>query len=198
MSVTHLPMWEITPIEIALDVEPPRIQDASGAVFSGTGESRVCLVAAFALSSQLKRVVAAVERVIPLHLPRGLQVAPPPARGVTGPQTGAAAIGPMLPLLRLQQRLIRAIEPGLAARTVTEDRDEMSEQAARFIRDFIPSKALPVYEPALSLSDFEPTRLKPVGITLYHLGHQGKPQSIVARWAYAQNARGSVHLKGGP
>ncbi|HEY2473859.1 MAG TPA: hypothetical protein VGI19_03565 [Candidatus Cybelea sp.] len=198
MTVTHLPMWDITPVEIAVDVEPPRILDASGAVLSAPSESRICLVAGFALSSQLKRMVTAVERVIPARLPNGLRLAPAKARRSLSPALGAVAIAPMLPLLRLQQRLIRAIEPGLATHEGTERAAEMPDGVGHFVRDFITSKTLPSFEPSLPVVEFASTPLKPVGITLYHLGRRGKPQSILGHWAYVQNARGSIHLISGP
>lgn len=198
MSVTHLPMWDVTPIEIALDVEPPRFPDASGAVYYGSSDSRVCLVACFALSSQLKRIVTALDRVIPRRLPGGLRLAPARARGASRRAAGALAIAPMLPLLRLQHRLIRAIEPGLAAREVLESSSLMVGGAAHFVRDFIASKALPMFEPELRIVQFESVRLTPVGVTLYHLDRQGTPQSILGHWAYAHGARGSNHLIGGP
>lgn len=190
-------MWDITPIEIALNVEPPRFPDASGGVYSPSSDSRICLVAGFALSSHLNRIVTAIDRVIPQRLPKALSLAPVQARaGATA--VGVPAVAPMLPLLHLQHRLTRAIKPGLATTDMAEHPNEMSERAAHFVRHFITSKAIPTFEPALPVAQFESTALKPVGITLYRLDPQGAPQSILGRWAYVQSARGSNHLISGP
>ena len=79
MSVTHLPGWDVTAIEIALDLEPPLFSDPVLVAFSGAAEPRICLVTSFALTSQLKRIVTAIDRVVPERLPGGLRIAP--ARG---------------------------------------------------------------------------------------------------------------------
>ena len=47
MSVTHLRKWDVTAIEIALDLEIPRSHDRSRGFSSpGPAEPRICLVAA--------------------------------------------------------------------------------------------------------------------------------------------------------
>jgi hypothetical protein len=201
MRTPRLEEWHITAFEIALDLEVPRLCDAARLAFSGKAEPRICLVAAFAATSQLKRIVAAVDRAVPARLPSGLRIVPSMARVPTGATPAATSIQPMLALLRLQAKLIRAIEPGLAG----DDRllsfgqvRDIGEAAARFVRDFIPSKALPRYEPSSGASEFEATNLLVVGITMYRLGHQGAPESILAHWAHARNRRGSIPLESGP
>ena len=73
MSVTHLQKWDVTAIEIALDLEMPHFVDPTRFAFSGPAEPRICLVAGFALTSQLKRIVAAVNRALPARPPSRLQ-----------------------------------------------------------------------------------------------------------------------------
>jgi hypothetical protein len=206
MSVTHLPEWDATAIEIALDLERLRFADSPAASFSGPAEPRICLITCFALSSQLKRIVAAVDRVTPRRFP-GLRVAPAPTRG-DGPRAGGAvairpgavAIAPMLSLLRLQYRVIRAIQPGLADQraAIASARNSFGEAAAQFIGDFITNNSLPTFEPSAAADEFVPTRFRVTGITIYRLGGRGVPRSILGHWAYAQNAGGSVHLRSGP
>ncbi len=201
MSTARPTTWHVTAFEIALDLEVPRLLDPATLAFSGKAEPRICLVAAFASTSQLKRIVAAVDRAVPARLPSGIRIAPPMVRGPVHATPGAISIQPMLVLLRLQATLIRAIEPGLV------DGDtplsfgkarEVGEPAASFIRDFIPSKALPVFEPPYAAAGFEATNLRAVGITMYRLGNRGAPESILAHWASAQNRRGSIPLESGP
>jgi hypothetical protein len=200
MSVTHLPEWDITAIEIAIDLE--RLDGPAGAIFSGPVEPRICLVTCFALTSQLKRIVTAMDRVIPSRLPE-LRVAPAQARSVVTRRDdpgatlpGAVTIAPMLNLLRLQQRLIRAIEPGLGDQRAAAATN--LDASARFISEFIPNKTLPTFEPPVTTPDPLPMRLRATGITIYRLGRGGVPRSILGHWAYAQNTRGSVHLRSGP
>ncbi|HEY1654689.1 MAG TPA: hypothetical protein VGF86_06225 [Candidatus Tumulicola sp.] len=206
MSVTHLPEWDATAIEIALDLERLQFDDSPVAIFSGPAEPRICVVTCFALISQLKRIVAAVDRVIPRRLP-GLRIAPAPTRGdpprdagsvTTRP--GTVAIAPMLSLLRLQYRLIRAIQPGLADQraAIEAARSDLDDASAHFIGDFIANSSLPTLEPPVATVDFSPTRFRATGITIYRLGGRGVPRSILGHWAYAQSAGASVHLRSGP
>lgn len=74
MSITHLRKWDVSGIEIALDLEIPRISDRSRFVFSGPAEPRIRLVVCFALTSQLKRIVTAVDRAAPARPPSGLRI----------------------------------------------------------------------------------------------------------------------------
>lgn len=67
----------------------------------------------------------------------------------------------------------------------------MDEVAAQFIRDFVSSKALPTLEASRVDGDFATTGLRAVGITLYQLGDDGVPQSILSHWSYAEE---SIHL----
>jgi hypothetical protein len=194
-------MSDLTAIEIALDVEASLLSDAAHAPFSGPYEPRVCLVAAFALSSQLKRIVAAIHRAVPAHPPPGLRMAPPAARSPSSAAPRALSVEPMLLLLRLQSRLIRAIEPGLAHDEngiPIGSMHDMGEAAERYIRDFIPSKTVPVLEPQSASLGTTAIELRPIGITIYHLGHRGAPESILAHWAYARDSRGTLHLQSGP
>jgi hypothetical protein len=200
MSVAHLPKWDVTPIEIALDLEPSQLTNRSSFQFSGPAEPRICLVAAFALTSQLKRIVTAVDRATPPRLPSGLRIGPAKTRAPTVSGIGIV-VAPMLALLRLQRRFIRAIEPGLADaamhRSLARSAD-MDIPSAQFVGEFIAAKTLPTFEPACAAANFIPLRLRGLGITVYCLGRQGAPQSILGHWAYSATTRGSVHLRSGP
>jgi hypothetical protein len=197
MSVAHLQKWDVTGVEIALDLEAQRVSDLSRFVFSGPAEPRICLVACFVLTPQLKRVVAAVDRAVPARLPSGIRLAPATAR--SAPSVAAAAsLQPMPALLRLQSKLVRAIEPGLANDVISlRMRHDMDEATTRFVGDFIPSKMLPTFEPTFAAADFDAIELTAIGITIYHLGRDGAPQSILAHWPFPRNADG-LHLRGGP
>jgi hypothetical protein len=201
MVSARLEAWHVTAFEIALDLEVPRLLDPATLGFSGKAEPRICLVAAFASTSQLKRIVAAVDRAVPARLPPRLRIAPSIARRPTSASPPAVSIQPMLVLLRLQAKLIRAIEPGLVddeAPISFGKASEVGEPAARFVRDFISTKALPVFEPPYAAATFETTNLRSLGITMYRLGQRGRPESILAHWASAQNRRDSIHLESGP
>ncbi|MGB8909745.1 MAG: hypothetical protein WCC84_13465 [Candidatus Cybelea sp.] len=197
MSVAHLQKWDVTAIEIALDLKTQRVSDFSRLVFSGPAEPRICLVASFVLTPQLKRIVAAVDRAMPARLPSGLRIAPATTR--SAPSAAAAvSLQPMLALLRLQSRLVRAIEPGLANDVISlRMRHEMDEATTRFVADFISCKTLPSFEPACTVAEFDAIDLTAIGITLYQLGRAGTPQSILAHWPYPQNAR-SLPLRDTP
>jgi hypothetical protein len=189
----------LTPIEIALDLETPTLSDDTSLRFSGLSEPRICLVAAFALTAQLKRIVAAIDRAVPARLPSGLRITrsknPSPSR------SAGIAIVPAPALMRLQSRLVRAIQPGLVS-SVAEisfrKPRNMGEHNALFIRDFISCKARPMFEPPCAPEDLATTRLVAVGITIYRLGRQGAPQSILGRWRYAQNLPNSLPLRSAP
>ena len=197
MSVTPLQKWDVTAIELALDLELPRFVDSSRCVFSGPAEPRICLVAGFALTSHLKRVIAAVDRAVPVRPPSRLRLSPATTRSATRFSI-AISIQPMLALLRLQSKLIRAIEPGLVQDAVSHSAGRrMEEAAARFVGDFISEKTLPTFEPPCSLADFDARDLKVVGLTVYRLGDRGAPESILAHWVYPLDPR-SVHFRGGP
>ena len=199
MSVTHFKKWDVTAIEIALDLEIPRFVDPSRFIFSGPAEPRICLVAAFALTSQLERIVAAVNRAMPPRLTSALRISPGAARSPTTPAAAGVSIQPMHALLRLQSKLIRAIEPGLADGAVPLRMGHaMDSFAARFIGDFIPRKTLPTFEPPCALNaDAGATELRVIGLTIYRLGDCGIPESILAHRPYPDD-RGSVRLLGGP
>jgi hypothetical protein len=97
--------------------------------------------------------------------------------------------------------LIRAIEPGLAPSVSTISLGKprgMEDQTAHFIRDFIPSKALPTFAPACTSTDFATMRLRTAGITLNRLGRQGMPQSVLGHWSYAQSVPESLPLPSAP
>ncbi len=190
----------ITAFEIALDLEVPRLLDPALLAFSGKAEPRICLVAAFASTSQLKRIIAAVDRAVPARPPSGLRIAPSMARQPTTSTPAAISIQPMLLLMRLQAKLIRAIEPGLAtdAMLLPFAVRDVGEAAARFVGNFIPSEAVPVFEPPYATAGFEATNVRALGITMYRLGHRGAPESILAHWASAQNRRGCIPLESGP
>jgi hypothetical protein len=198
MSVTHLKKWDVTAIEIALDLEIARLIDPSRAVFSGPAEPRICLVSGFAVTSQLKRIIAAVDRAAPPRPPSGLRLVPVAVRSPARPTAPAIAVQPMLSLLRLQSKLIRAIEPGLAHDTVSSRTTrDMDESAATFVDDFISRKMLPTFEPPSTAAELDGTPLRATGITIYRLGRRGAPESILAHWPYPKDP-GSVHLLGGP
>ncbi|MGB8518800.1 MAG: hypothetical protein WCD38_01395, partial [Candidatus Tumulicola sp.] len=112
MSVIDLQTRDVTAIEIALDLEIPRLLDSSQFFFSGPSEPRICLIAGFALTAQLKLTVAAVGRAVPARMPSRVQVTFANSRSPTLPGASGITIQPMLALLRLQSRLVRAIEPG--------------------------------------------------------------------------------------
>jgi hypothetical protein len=197
MSIAHLRKWDVTAIEIALDLEMPR---NSHLAFSGPSEPRICLVATFALTSQLKRIVAAVDRAVPTRPPSGLRITPSTPRSASNAAPSMILIQPILALLRLQSKLIRAIEPGIAydPSPITFKIQEMDKAAERFVRDFLPCKALPVFEPPVAAYGYEATDLRANGITIYCLGRRGAPETILAHWAYSQDAPGSLHLESGP
>lgn len=199
MNITQLPVWDATAIEIALDLAAPRYAQSPGLDFSGPGEPRVCLVAGFALNSQLQRIVAAVDRTIPARLPSPIRISPAPGRSSGSP--AGASIQPVLPMLRLQSRLIRSVEPGLTNDdfqiSLGGNRD-MDEATLRFIRDFIVSKSLPSFEPLNAIAGADTLRLRVVGMTIYRLGRRGAPESIVEHWTYESDASSSVHLVRGP
>ncbi|HEY1655250.1 MAG TPA: hypothetical protein VGF86_09070 [Candidatus Tumulicola sp.] len=205
MSVTHLPPWESTAIEIALDLERIQLANPSGSEFSGPAEPRICVVACFALSSQLKRIVTAVDRVVPSRLPdlriarAATRVAVSQGSKAVAARAETVAITPMLPLLRLQLRLIRAILPGLADRGAEFAAHESDPDAsnARFIAGFIAMRSLPAFEPSAVGAEFSPVNLGVTGLTIYRLGKRGVPQSILGHWSYVRNARSSVHLRSG-
>jgi hypothetical protein len=199
VTITQLPVWDATAIEIALDLAVPRYAHGPGLDFSGPAEPRVCLVAGFALSSQLQRIVKAVDRTIPARLSSPLRISRAPVR-TPGVPSGVS-IQPVLPLLRLQSRLIRSIAPGLTNDNVqisVGGNGDMDEATLRFIRDFIPSKMLPSFEPLTGTAASDVLRLHIVGITIYQLGRRGAPQSIVEHWSYKVKAGSSVHLVRGP
>jgi hypothetical protein len=108
-------------------------------------------------------------------------------------------IAPMAALLRLQSRLIRAIEPGLAH----ADPDGggfvkprgMDEASARFVFDFVPENTLPTFEPYAAAGEFIAVRLRPTGITLYQLGRHGAPEAMLGHWAYGQDGGKMLHLQ---
>lgn len=199
MDIAHLPQWDVAAIEIALDLETPR---ASGFLFSGSAEPRICLVASFALTTQLLRIAAAVDRVIPVRLPASLRAAPANSRTGLAWAPSPIVLQPMVSLLRLQRKLIRAIEPGLAEHVIQEKSlpapAGMEVMTAEYIRSFIGAKTLPTFEPAFALRDPASVHLKAVGVTIYRLGNNGAPESILKHWAYAPSSRGSIHLQRGP
>ena len=190
--------WDVTAIEVALDLEIPRLPHLSELVFSGPAEPRICLVAAFALTSHLKRIAAAVGRAVPARAPSRLRIAPARARTASS-TTNAISIQPMLALLRLQSRLVHTIEPGLAhdRSMLWRTSQNMDEAAAHFVQDFIPGEAVPTFEPPYKAADFDSTAVKVVGLTIYRLGQRGFPESILAHWAYPKKQR-SHHPGGGP
>jgi hypothetical protein len=199
VTITQLPVWDATAIEIALDLAVPRYAQRPGLDFSGPGEPRLCLVAGFALRSQLKRIVAAVDRTIPARLPSPFRISPAPPRSSGSPS--GVSVQPVLPLLRLQSRLIRSIQPGLTIDNVqiaVGGNRNMDEATLRFIRDFISSKALPSFEPLNVVAAVDTLRLRVVGITIYQLGRRGVPQAIVEQWKYKADGGSSVHLVRGP
>ncbi|MFY9630030.1 MAG: hypothetical protein WAJ94_00285 [Candidatus Cybelea sp.] len=198
MSVTHLQKWDVTAIEIALDLEMLHFVDPNRFVFSGPAEPRICLVAGFALTSQLKRVVAAVNRAVPARPPSRLRIAPAAARAAVPSLGVPVSVQPMPALLRLQSKLIRAIEPGLAHEVFSlRVKRAMDDGPARFIGGFISAKTLPSFEPSSAAADFEVMELTVIGITIYRLDQRGAPTSILGHWAYPADP-GSVHLRGGP
>lgn len=201
MSVTPLPAWDVTAIEIALALEIPRFADPSCLVFSGPAEPRICLVAGFAVSAQLKRIVAAVERTIPARLPSRLRIVPASSRAIGNALSVTISIQPMLSLMRLQSRLIRAIEPGLAhneGHISSRQLSELGESTAHFIWNFVANKTLPTFEPPRAAGDFASTPVRAVGVAMYRLGQRGAPQSILREWAYPTSIRTNLHLRSGP
>lgn len=191
MTVARLPRWDVTPIEIALDLEPPRLDNPSCLVFSGPAEPRVCLVATFALTPQLKRIATAIERAMPQRLPTGLRIASAKSR-CSGWTPGAVTIAPMLALLRLQRKFVAAISPGLAdcrGDPWQELAPEMETPSARFVGNFIAEKTVPILEPSRAAGEFGETRVRATGVTLYRLGRRGTPESMLAHWSYPAAGR---------
>lgn len=196
MGIAHLPTWDATPIEVALDLEHPRLGNPTGVTFSGSAEPRICLLVAFALAHQLKRIVSAIDRALPARLPPRLRVVRLRARSAAGLPAASVSILPMAPLIRIQARLLRAIQPGLAhAHTYGRDMDETT---SRYIHDFIPSNALPAIEPPPVHLEYVPIELTTLGVSVYRLDRTGKPQTILGHWAYAPGARQSIPLRSGP
>jgi hypothetical protein len=199
MSVEHLRKWDVTAIEIALDLETPRLPASSHLAFSGPAEPRICFVAAFALTSQLKRIIGAVDRAIPARLPSQLRIFPATTRHVDSAAVKGTSIQPMRALLLTQSKLIRAIEPGIvdSGDLISLARvREMGDASARFVHDFIPCKMLPLFEPQYAAAHV--TDLRATGITIYRLGNGGAPEAILAHWPYAAGSRGSLPLESGP
>jgi hypothetical protein len=193
MSVTHLPKWELTAIEISMDVEFPSDFDKSSLDCPASAEPRICVVAGFALTEQLTRIVAALARVLPARLPSRLRAATTKHRSADRSAPRAITIRPMPPLIRLQSRFNRAIEPGLVhdgSGTSLGGTRDFDEDAAQFIHDFVSSKTLPSFEPPFALTDFPETRLTATGITIYTLDRRGTPESVLKRWPYPRAASG--------
>jgi hypothetical protein len=191
--------WGLTAIEITIDLELPQPFESSPFGVCEACEPRVSLVVAFALTLQLKRIISAVDRTIPARLPSRLRIGPPKARAANN--SSAASIAPMLPLLRLQSRLIRAIEPGLAPSIALISFGKprgMDDQTTHFIRDFISSKALPTLTPPCMTHDFEAMRLRTAGITLYRLSRRGTPQTALEHWSPEQSALTRLPLRSTP
>lgn len=185
----------MTPVEVALDLEAP-FSESSFLGFTGPAEPRLCLVAAFALTSQLKRIVTAVDRVLPTRLPPIIRIAPPQMRAAPAYAAGTVSVRPMAALIRIQSRFTRAIEPGLA--NFEAHSNDMDEAASRYIREFIHTNAVPALEPCCLSYEFTSIDLKPLGITIYRLDRTGKPQSILGHWPYATNKTRSIPLRSGP
>lgn len=196
MNVARLRRWDVTAIEIALDLEIPPLSESTRLGFSGPAEPRICLVAAFALTPQLRRIVTAVDRALPPRLPPTLHVAPPKARAPANSSPGSVSIRPMVSLIRIQSKLIRAIEPGLARVDAREA--DANDAIAQYVCDFIPSNALPALEPSPAVATFAPIDLAVCGLTIYRLEPNGRPQSILGHWTYAPRARASIPLRSGP
>ncbi len=185
MSVVDMRKWTATAIEIALDLEIRRVQDCSQVALSGHAEPRITLVAAFASTAQLKRICGAIARAAPEKLPGGLRITPARTRRST--DRHAIAVQPMRTLLGLQTKFIRVIEPGLVSDRIPFAfgvAPTMDEPAALFVRDFIPYRALPLFEPSYVSDEFEPMRLRAIGLTIYRLGMHGAPESVLAHWGY--------------
>jgi hypothetical protein len=192
---------ELYAIEIALDLAPPRFAGGSPFDSSGLTEPRICLVAALALTSQMQHIVTAVDRAIPNRLPSGLRLSPSTPRPANRAERSIARIQPMPALIRLQMKLIRAIEPGLAhplTAASTGKLADIDDATVRFVGGFIECKALPTFEPAVTSSEFKATPLKAIGISMYLLGRRGVPQSTLYRWPFAEKARSSLHLRSTP
>jgi hypothetical protein len=195
VSVTHPRKWAVTGIEVALDLEVSHLCDSSRLVISGPAEPRICLVAAFALNSQLDRIVAAVDRTVPARPPLGLWIAPSTTRSANA-SDGAIAVRPMRVLLQLQSKLIRAIEPGLvqddAVAVLFDARPRRDEAGANFVRNFLPDKVRPTFEPSHVTPEIEPAEVKAVGLTIYRLGERGRPEAMLAHWTHANDRRSSA------
>lgn len=202
MSVTHLQKWDVTAFEIALDVEVPQLSNPAPFLFSGRAEPRICLVAGFALTSHLKHIIGALDRAVPERPPAGLRIAPSTTRGAGSAQPLIISLRPMHLVLRLQSKLIRAIEPGLAhdggaiSLAMARSIDEANFQ---YVHEFISQHALPTFEPQRSDDVFDPMELRAVGLTMYRLGRKGTPESILSHWIYPKNPRPqSLPLRSGP
>ncbi len=101
----------------------------------------------------------------------------------------------MLALLRLQSKLIQAIEPGLAQDVAPFRVAGMEETTVRFIADFVSRRTLPTFEPQYAGADSQATGVVPIGLTIYRLERTGAPESILAHWAYPQDF-GGARLRG--
>ena len=198
MSVTRLPAWNVTAFEIALDLQSDGFIGADTGRF-GAASPRICLLAGFALTPQLKRVIAAVDRTIPARLPREIRVVPAKTRG--GPAaTGAAfSIQPLLALIRLQLRFARAIEPGLAEGAASNCRSREDRRTYVAIRTrFHTFKNASDFRAEQRAGRLRLGAIKIFGITVYRLGSRAEPQSILGHWTYVKSTRSSVHLPSGP
>lgn len=109
-------------------------------------------------------------------------------------------VQPIAALLRLQSKLIHAIEPGLAQQGDVAISGALEDDAntIRFIHEFIPGKMLPAFEPSRLGNDFTSIDLDAIGLTIYELGAQGAPHAILSHWSYVPNAHNRLHLRRGP
>lgn len=185
MSITALRTWELTPVEVALDLAPPRLSDARGLVFSGLAEPRIRLAAGLALTSHLKRIASAVDRAAPDRAPAKIRISAYPTGSASCPY--AICIGPMRSLLALQSKVVRAVEPGLAHSGSVVNfvmRQAMEDGTLSFVRDFIGNKTPPAFEPHQVATHFDSIDLRIVGLTIYALDAEASPEQIIAHWNY--------------
>ena len=177
---------DVTAIEIALEMDGPQFGGTLTSQFSGFAEPRISLVVCFARTALVGHIGSAVSRVVSDRPAPGLIISPcqPDAKGEP---PYALCVSPMIGLVRLQSKIIRAIAPGIVDSETIEAADvadDIDELAAAYIREFLPIGGLPVLVPASANEHFMPTPIIASGVAMYRLGQHATPQSRLAHWSY--------------
>jgi hypothetical protein len=178
---------DVTAIEIALELKGPQLGEILTSQFTGFAEPRISLVVCFALTPLLGHIGTAVARFVSDRLAPGLIISPCKPEANSEPPY-AICVSPMIGLVRLQSKIVRAIAPGIVDAETIEPAEisrDVDELAAAYIREFLPIGGLPVLVPATSNEHFMPTPIIASGVSMYRLGQHATPQSRIATWSYA-------------